>query len=67
MPSFVTLLIVQCHHVRGRAAAGGDLKPSASGSGDWARAAAVNNRRKSAEREIFMGKYFEQEPGNPEN
>ena len=32
MPSLVTLLIVQCHHVRGLAASGGVLNPAASGS-----------------------------------
>jgi hypothetical protein len=32
MPSLVTLLIVQCHHVRGLAESGGVLNPAASGS-----------------------------------
>jgi hypothetical protein len=54
MPSLVTLLIVQCHHVRGRAESGGDLKPSARGSGDWAKAVATRRASSEAERMRFI-------------
>src|SRR5215471_417509 len=42
MPSFVTLLFVQCHHVLGQALAGGFLNPSLSESRLWAKALALN-------------------------
>src|SRR5688572_14438190 len=38
IPSFVILLLVQCHQVLGQASEGGFLNPSCSGPGVWLKA-----------------------------
>lgn len=47
MPAWETLLIVQCHHVRGRAASGGERNPLSNASpGPCARNPATVNKTK---------------------
>jgi hypothetical protein len=57
MPSLVTLPFIQCHHVCGRADAGGDWKPDANGSVESVAAIEVSdgrNARQKSKGRIFI-------------